>query len=1407
MMSHDEVSEQVDAVQISQGQILNITLLASEWKSSAGGLSTLNRELAIHLAQIPSVRVSLFVPEGACNDEDKREARSFGISILDAKKFVGLDPLFWLSNPPQDHKIDVIVGHGVKLGCQVQLIKRNAQFQNCKWVHVVHTAPEDLSICKDYGSPISRGEKKHWDEIGLCRGADLVVLVGPKLRKAYHSYLQECKKNEDFFELTPGLFEREFGDLLQVPKDEKDHFNVLLCGRGDEEELEVEGCNIAVKAFADKRLKGKHYFLLVVGSPEGKQDEVRQRLLKYGITDEQLIVRECVKRREMMKDLLCEVDTVVMPSKSEGFGLVALEALSAGLPVLVGKNSGFARAIKNIPLGQCSIVRNSEDPVRWAEAIENVRDRHEVVLKESEILKKHYNEKYRWKTQCKELVDRLRRMVYGTSSALTVAAADKVEQCPSAVPESVCQTGKGKGNSSAQAIAADDLVEQCPSAVSESVCQPNPTTVQNHIEISAVTSGRGNGMDTDNVKRQISDQQLPSVSSQTFNEPCSVHKRRTNNEEKALATCKNKQNMREVGESFIKHLVTMPRLKKEQQRALYKMLASQVQTYAEFQDHSIKGVGAMKAAIEKNYHLLLENVDIEGRTGPSAAQPMAPEDSIKQRPLAIPQAVCPPDPTKVQQQFKELASTSGSKNLTKLGKRGISETTAEHVIDSVHNFGGLAFVRGFSEGISYTESTAWVRGDCYPRHVEVVTRFPLFGNSMVALVDQWRGRACLNIGLIFPEDRTRCYPKSGEYPQVRGQLWAWRSQPGQIYSKTFDSNCKKANCPQSLIAYHDCKITAGATLRIYCDVKKKTVHFSISGKEQFVSTCSRQELDFCYGFMHLRCGDNDSEIQVTLFPAINDEAASSEIDSVETAPRNTLRDLPISVGPKSHEKNQALSSYTMNRPGICLLINNVKNSTGDGNLLTNLFSSLGFHVEVERDLSMRNIIEVAQEFAKRDHSSYDSLVFIVLSQCSPGELIVGVDRRKVILKQVMSEFRPCNSTSLENKPKLFFVLWFVKTQSAERHSGGTEFCTDTTIALPQSCTTSIQEVCPEEADFLLACATSPIVKGKKIKQPEHSFTEMMVNAVSRYHQTYDLLEMLTLLNHWTDNLHKKNGQSNVMVTHTLRYKVRFGLPSLSRYDEHKTECPGYCVIINNRQFQGNDEAYRKGSEQDVERLRNLFESLRFEVIIKRDLKRDQIEGVAKEYGGKNHDKFVVFVLIVMSHGNHESDILGVDNKSVSVGELMEEFQIERCPSLKGKPKILIIQTCRGSRQCDVERHDDSVQSINADPTEFHRADNRVDPFSLDSSLSKSVFPLETDFLLAFATVPGYVSFRSKKSGAFFIQELVEVIEEYHGSHHLLDMLTEVTRRVIDHQNRAFDPARDKVQAPALTHTLTKLLYL
>ena len=395
--------------------MLHVTLLGDEWCSSAGGLSTINRELAIHLSNHSAVKVSLLVPEGACSTEEIREADGYGIAIVEAKERAAYDRLDWLNIPPEDHSMDIVVGHGVKLGRQVQFIKDSPQFSNCKWVQVVHTAPEDLSRYKPYTDPISKGETKRESEVELCKLAHLVVPVGPRLKEAYASYLQRCKTDQDVLSITPGLFQREFGDLVgKQDPNEDGEFKVLLFGRGDDEDFELKGHNIAAKAFADQRLKNKRYHLIFVGAAEGKQEEVRGKLLQSDIAEAQLTVRKFIQRRDRVKDLLCEADLAIMPSKSEAFGLVALEALSAGLPILVGSRSGFAKALENVPHGHTCIV-NSDDPAEWAKAIEAIRVRHGMRLQEMKSLRASYRKMYSWKEQCEALANRMWEMVHGKS--------------------------------------------------------------------------------------------------------------------------------------------------------------------------------------------------------------------------------------------------------------------------------------------------------------------------------------------------------------------------------------------------------------------------------------------------------------------------------------------------------------------------------------------------------------------------------------------------------------------------------------------------------------------------------------------------------------------------------------------------------------------------------------------------------------------------------------------------------------------------------------------------------------------------------------------------------------------------------------------------------------------------------
>ena len=101
-----------------------------------------------------------------------------------------------------------------------------------------------------------------------------------------------------------------------------------------------------------------------------------------------------------------------MPS-SEGFGLTALEALSAGLPILVSGNSGFGEALCTLPLGK-SFVVESEDPREWAKAIAGVRQKERSDrLQGIKQLKISYEEKFSWEKQCDILVEKMRDIVDG----------------------------------------------------------------------------------------------------------------------------------------------------------------------------------------------------------------------------------------------------------------------------------------------------------------------------------------------------------------------------------------------------------------------------------------------------------------------------------------------------------------------------------------------------------------------------------------------------------------------------------------------------------------------------------------------------------------------------------------------------------------------------------------------------------------------------------------------------------------------------------------------------------------------------------------------------------------------------------------------------------------------------------
>ena len=384
---------------------LRVTLLSAGWKASSNGdLTTINRELATQMAKHPNVEVSVFLPQ--CSEKDKKDADSYNVKLIEAVKLPGLKPVLWLASVPDGHAMDCVLGHGVALGRQIPLIKKNPNYSHCKWIQVVHTAPEEIGMHKS----ISEGQQMQQTETELCEMADQVVTIGPKLTDTYENQLGKGK----VFNLMPSIL-TEFSDV-QLASNERRTFCVLVTESGDSEDFDVKGYDIAVKAIAN--LNDKSYQLKFASKQRGKEDELANKLLQCGIGRNQLMICSFDENRETLANLFSTVDIAILPSKAEGFGLSALEAISAGLPILVSGNSGIAEALKEVPNGSQYIV-DSEDPADWARALKAVRNKKRSVrLAEAKILHGSYLQKFNWEEPCDFLVKKMCNLAFGKFSHL-----------------------------------------------------------------------------------------------------------------------------------------------------------------------------------------------------------------------------------------------------------------------------------------------------------------------------------------------------------------------------------------------------------------------------------------------------------------------------------------------------------------------------------------------------------------------------------------------------------------------------------------------------------------------------------------------------------------------------------------------------------------------------------------------------------------------------------------------------------------------------------------------------------------------------------------------------------------------------------------------------------------------------
>uniref|UniRef100_A0A8C8RNC9 Caspase-6 n=1 Tax=Pelusios castaneus TaxID=367368 RepID=A0A8C8RNC9_9SAUR len=278
-------------------------------------------------------------------------------------------------------------------------------------------------------------------------------------------------------------------------------------------------------------------------------------------------------------------------------------------------------------------------------------------------------------------------------------------------------------------------------------------------------------------------------------------------------------------------------------------------------------------------------------------------------------------------------------------------------------------------------------------------------------------------------------------------------------------------------------------------------------------------------------------------------------------------------------------------------------------------------------------------------------------------------------------------------------------------------------------------------------------------------------------------------------LKTQDGDQNIIETDALDGSRAFD-PAAQYKMNHRRR--GIALIFNHERFFWHLMLpERRGTNADRQNLNRSLTELGFEVRCFDDLKAGDVLQKIYEVSMDNHNDADCFVCVFLSHGE-DNHVYAYDAK-IKIQTLTQMFRGDQCPTLVGKPKIFIIQACRG------DKHDEPV--IAMDTVDGITDKSNVNETEVDAAAVYTL-PAGADFLMCYSVAEGYYSHRETQNGSWYIQDLCEMIRRYGSSLEFTELLTLVNRKVA---HRKVDVCRDinaigKKQVPCFASMLTRKLH-
>ena len=134
----------------------------------------------------------------------------------------------------------------------------------------------------------------------------------------------------------------------------------------------IKGMDLVVPAFAEVRKRFPDVQLLVVGDGSLRA-AMEQQAMALGCDD--AVTWAGRQPQEELSQYYSRMDIVLMPSRSEGFGLTAIEAMAHGCVVVASDIGGLPEVVRD---GVCGLLHRSEDVMDMAEKIRRLLGDYEL---------------------------------------------------------------------------------------------------------------------------------------------------------------------------------------------------------------------------------------------------------------------------------------------------------------------------------------------------------------------------------------------------------------------------------------------------------------------------------------------------------------------------------------------------------------------------------------------------------------------------------------------------------------------------------------------------------------------------------------------------------------------------------------------------------------------------------------------------------------------------------------------------------------------------------------------------------------------------------------------------------------------------------------------------------------------